>query len=58
MKRAVSFDLMEVEINKLREKYAKHLAIQIWYYYKKYKVYKKIKDAAERKRNMDKLAKM
>ena len=53
MRRKVSFNLMEDAINELREKYAKHLAIQVWYYYRKYKAYKKVKEERDRKKRLD-----
>ena len=48
---------MEEAIGDIKKKYGRHLAIQIWYYYRKYRVYKTKKDAAKRKKDMDAAAK-
>ena len=47
---------MEEAILDIKKKYAQHLVIQVRYYFRKYMKNKAIRDAAQRKKDMDKAA--
>jgi hypothetical protein len=57
LKRQVSFSLMEKAINDIKKKCARQLSIQVWYYFRKYLKNKAIKEAKQRKKDMEKAAK-
>ena len=45
LKRNVSFNIMENAINQIKKKYARHLSIQVWYYFRKYMKNKAVRQA-------------
>jgi hypothetical protein len=56
LRRKAAFNIMEEAILDIKKKYAQHLVIQVRYYFRKYMKNKAIRDAAQRKKDMDKAA--